>query len=385
MTDTPSILLLSFSRIDRDPRVLKQVDLLAGDMRVTTCGFGPPPPGVDHVQLPDTANRWWPRQRGAGALLLLRRFAAFYRRSPHVAAALSALRGRRFDVVIANDLNTVPLALALRPARGVHVDLHEWEPRVTADTWEYRHYAGPLTAWELRQVRRASSVTTVAPGIAERYRQEYGIEAGVVTNATAYVDLEPTEVGQPLRLVHSGGALAYRQLEILIDAVRLTDANLTLDFYLVPSDPAYLAALRERAADLEAVRFHEPVPYRDLVPTMAAYDLGIHVLPPTSVNNALALPNKLFEYVQARLGVIVGPSAEMARLVTSHGLGAVTPDFTPEGVAQTLAALDAETVRRYKQAAHVSARPLSAEVQADGWARAVEAILGSPLPSRSSK
>jgi glycosyltransferase involved in cell wall biosynthesis len=352
---------------------------------VTTCGFGPAPEGVDHVQVPDAAKGWWPRMRGAALLLLARRFNAFYRRSPQVAAAYAALKDRTFDVIVANDLDTVPLALALRPRRGVHVDLHEWEPRTPADTWQWRRYAGPLTAWELRQVRRAASVTTVAPGIAARYRQVHGIEATVVTNATRYVDLEPTEVAAPLRIVHSGGAMPYRQLEILIDAVRLTPADVTLDFYLVPSDPAYLAALKDRAADLPNVQFHEPVPFRDLVPTMATYDLGIHVLPPTSTNNALALPNKLFEYVQARLGVVVGPSPEMAAIVDDLGLGAVTSDFTPEAVAATLARLTPDDVRRFKQNAHVSARPLSAEEQVGGWARAVEALLGAPLASRASK
>ena len=35
---------------------------------------------------------------------------------------------------------------------------------------------------------------------------------------------------------------------------------------------------------------------------------GLHLLPPVSFNNANALPNKIFDYVQARLGLIVGPA-----------------------------------------------------------------------------
>src|SRR5699024_5147646 len=41
----PSLLVLSFSDISRDARVLKQVTMLSTDYRVMTCGYGPTPEG----------------------------------------------------------------------------------------------------------------------------------------------------------------------------------------------------------------------------------------------------------------------------------------------------------------------------------------------------
>src|SRR5699024_12617623 len=37
----PSLLVLSFSDISRDARVLKQVTMISTDYRVMTCGYGP--------------------------------------------------------------------------------------------------------------------------------------------------------------------------------------------------------------------------------------------------------------------------------------------------------------------------------------------------------
>ena len=52
MSDRPRVLILSFSPIASDARVLKQVRLFADRYDVTTCGFGPQPhPGVEHVQV----------------------------------------------------------------------------------------------------------------------------------------------------------------------------------------------------------------------------------------------------------------------------------------------------------------------------------------------
>ena len=42
----PKLLILSFSPIASDARVLKQVDLFAEDYEVTTCGYGPAPAGA---------------------------------------------------------------------------------------------------------------------------------------------------------------------------------------------------------------------------------------------------------------------------------------------------------------------------------------------------
>ena len=49
-----SILVMSFSTLVSDPRVLKQIDLLREDYDVTTCGYGPAPDGVvGHHRIPD--------------------------------------------------------------------------------------------------------------------------------------------------------------------------------------------------------------------------------------------------------------------------------------------------------------------------------------------
>src|SRR5690606_23390547 len=50
------VLVLSFSPIASDARVLKQVELLRGRSAVTTCGYGPAPEGVtEHLEIPANA------------------------------------------------------------------------------------------------------------------------------------------------------------------------------------------------------------------------------------------------------------------------------------------------------------------------------------------
>jgi hypothetical protein len=276
-------------------------------------------------------------------------------------------------------VDSVGLALSLHPAHGVHADLHEYAPRQKEDVRRWRLFVAPFIRWMCRNhVTKAASVTTVAEGIAEGYAREFGIHADVVTNAAPYADLDPTPVGSPIRLVHSGAALRDRQLHLMAEAAAATATDVTLDFYLTPNDPGYLQSLKDFAATNGRVRVHDPVPYERLVSTLSSYDVGVFILPPLTYNYEYALPNKFFDFVQARLGVVIGPSPEMARVLTQHGFGTVTDGFTTSDLTRALDRLDPATVAEWKRAADASARELSGESQAEGWGRAIARLVGTP-------
>lgn len=374
MADRPRLLILSFSPIASDARVLKQVTLFRDDYAVTTCGHGPAPDGVaEHVRIPDDLAIWrYPR-----IPVMMRRYRHAYWANPAVHAARDALAGRAFDVVLADDVDAVGVALAVHPRHGVHADLHEYSPRQHEELRRFRLFVKPFIDWMCRRhVARASSWSTVSEGIAREYRRRFGFSPRVVTNAAPYVEATPTPVATPIRVVHSGAALRNRHLDVLVDGVRMTP-GVVLDLYLMRNDEAYLAELSAKAAASDGrVRLHDPVPYAELAGTLRGYDVGVHILPPVNFNNRWALPNKLFDYVQARLGVIVGPSPEMADYVRRYGLGAVTDDFGAAALGRTLGTLTATQVAGWKAAAHAHARELSSQNQVLVWKDAVDALAG---------
>ena len=189
----PSLLILSFSPIADDARVLKQVRLFSGRYDVTTCGYGPAPVGVvAHHEIPADLPAW----RKDPRWLLARQFRRVYWGNVAVAYARSVLPVGTFDAILADDVDTVPLALSLAPRRGVHADLHEYAPGQNSELPRWRWFVAPYIRWICRRyVTRATSVTTVGQGIADRYARELGIPVGVVTNAAPYADLDPAPVG----------------------------------------------------------------------------------------------------------------------------------------------------------------------------------------------
>ncbi|MFD6054798.1 glycosyltransferase family 1 protein [Agromyces sp. NPDC060279] len=370
------VLLISFSPIAADARVLKQVRRFADEYELFTLGYGPAPDGVaGHFQVPDEFPVWRYDRRAVA----LRRYERAYWSNAAIAWSVRALQGSRWDAVLANDVDAVGLALSLDVRAGVHADLHEYAPRQKEDLLRWRLFVGPFISWMCRRfVTRAASVTTVGQGIAEEYAAKYGITARVVTNAAPYSALVPGEVQRPIRLVHSGAALRDRNISAILDAVEATSAPVELALYLTPNDPGFLAELRSRAERSGRITLHDPVPYDELSRTLNAHDVGIHILPPVNFNNRWALPNKFFDYVQARLGVIIGPSPEMARVLEQHGFGAVAAGFSAGDLAGVLDRLDPATVTGWKRAADAAAPALSSEAQVEIWADALSSLLDAP-------
>lgn len=372
VTPPLKLLILSFSPIAQDARVLKQVGHFSSRYEVTTCGHGPSPDGVaGHIEIPADLQAW----RYSRRLLVARQFTRAYRTNAAIAFAAGRLAGREFDIVIANDVDAVPLALEIAPRLGVHADLHEYAPRQKEELLRWRLFVAPFMRWICRRhVTRAASVTTVSDGLAREYLREFGIRAETVVNAAPYERLEPRPTGAPIRLVHSGACFSNRHLMTMIDAVELAAKPVTLDLFLTPNDPVYLGELRARAGGMTGVTVHDPVPYRTLAGVLNAFDVGVFVLPPVNFNYRWALPNKLFDFVQARLAVVIGPSEEMTRYVRDYGLGVVADDFSAGALAAALDALTPDAVDGMKRNADAAAGPLSAESQIEIWDAAIRRL-----------
>lgn len=316
------------------------------------------------------------------ACLVFRFYSFLALNDPRAASARQRLQQQEWDIIIAHDVLTVPLARALKPRIGVLADLHEYAPRQEEHSRLFRLIIAPYFRWILRKhVSRCAAVTTVSQGIVDEYRKEFGIESTLVINATPYRDLEASGVHDPIRLVHSGIPAPHRKLEVMIDAVKMTSANVTLDLLLMPTNDEHLAFLKDRADDDPRIRFREPVPYAELIDTLNTYDIGLSLIAPTTFNLARCLPNKFFDFVQARLGVIVGPSPEMVDFVETYGFGLVTDDFTAESLARVLDDLTPESIRELKRASALHAQALSGEEQSQVWGRVVDEIAASVVPA----
>ena len=354
------VLVMSYSDLARDPRVDRQIGFLRSHHRIVAAGLAPPQHPVDEFIDISPTPRPLPGRALGLALLLTRRYHASFWTAPSHIAVLERLQHVRPDVVVANDIATLPIALRL--GASVVFDAHEHAPSQSPERWGWRALYAPRIRWLCqRYIPRASVMLTVSEMLADLYARETGVRARVVTNAPQYADLVPTPVHDPVRIVHHGGAQPGRGLEEMVRAASLLDERFTSDFMLVENTPGFREKLIRLADGNPRIRFPEPQPMHTLVQVANDYDIGVFLLPPVSPQRRYALPNKLFEFIQARLAVAIGPSPEMARIVRSYGCGVVTDDFEPQTFAAALNGLDSAAITAFKGASHAAARELCAE------------------------
>ena len=362
-SDRPRILCVSFSPIHADSRVLRQVQALQAQGDVTTVGYGPPPEGVSrHFQVPDAASSLPETPLGVLKLAMRLHDSVELEAPGEKAVRQEVLDSGQYDLVVANDARALPLAFAAAKGAPVWADMHEWAAEERATIFVWRVLVGPYMEHLCRKyLPHTAVVTSVSAGLAGLYGDRYGVSTEIIRNAADLRnDLAPTPVNpEAIALVHSGTADRERNIIELIDATDRLGGRFTLDLYLLEVPGGHLDVIRKRAAAVPQVTVHDPVPPATLPTVLNQYDLGVFLYPLKTLSHLYHLPNKFFDFVQARLGLVFSPAPEIDEHIGRYGLGKITADTSADSLVAALQGLTVDDVNRFKQAANAAASALS--------------------------
>jgi len=386
-----TVAILSFSRIARDQRVLRQCDLAAEmGLMPTIIGYAAPGESIGHnfavwpLPEPTLGHRLGTLARQLPAHISPRLAMAGFWSSPRHRWALQQLRNVRPRLVIANDWPALVVAARWKAECGglVHYDSHEFATHEFDERMWWRVVYKPFVVHlEKAAIGAADSVSTISLGLAEELRRHYALDMlpTVIRSIPNRVALPPlSETSWPLRLLFHGQVLPGRGLESLIDSVphwqsahRLTIRG--------DGSPTYLEDLRRRAARVSAngqVMFEPAVPPEEVIPAAArSADVGVFFTPLRTVQHQFTLPNKLFEYIAAGLAVAVSPGADLKALVADYGIGVVSADPTPKGIAAAINKLTPETVSGFRLKARDAAQVLCWEQERNRLRICLETLL----------
>lgn len=380
MNHKAKVVILSFSDIPHDGRVLRQVEYLADHYAVTVLGYGHLPPALaaKATMIPVPAPTRAQRRLRKMVYLPLGKFVhpAFYERwyaqEGEFAFALQALLATEPDLIHANDWEALPVAVHAAQVRKAHViaDLHEYAPGVQEESAYWRFFYKPSIDYFLRTYIGAAAATiTVGDAVAERYAQNFGLRPVTVLNVPTYHTDVPFKPCDPERihLIHHGVAMRNRHLETMIEAVAAADPKFHLHFMLVEHHRGYVEELTQLAKQLapDRVCFHPPVAPDEVVPQIAQFDIGFFLLPPINFNYRAALPNKFFDFIHAGLAVLIGPSLEMSRMTTEHQVGWVAPAFTAAAATRVLNQLQVAEIDQMKRNARKASTVITVDREMD--------------------
>lgn len=385
MSNPKRVLILSYSPIRRDPRVLRQIHWIAGSST--------PKPEISVYGLGDF------NEFSNGTYTQLESKPVFYRlisylfmppekrqnlalHTFHISDEIQKIESGQYDSIILNDLDFIGYDQIFDSANEsrtpVYVDLHEYffdfGGSLFFRTINSRYYKWLLEKLALRSV---DSYFTVSEAIADLYQSLLPSRPIAIMNTSAHETVvsshsDAREEEQKIRLVYHGAAGKGRGIVRLIRAMRHVGDTFELNLILVGSlfQRVKYLALTFILGVRKKVVFHKPVDFVDITSMLQGFDIQvIFYHPPHSTNEKYSLPNKFFESARAGLAFILGDSSSMRLLVEEYNAGWITSGWSHIQLAETINSVSArDLIEKKKNSRHLS-MAISSESQREIFLR----------------
>ena len=251
----------------------------------------------------------------------------------------------KIDVFVSNDLDTLPANyLVSRIKRKPLVyDSHEYFTEVPELIG--RPVVRTIWTWlEKLLVPRVDAAYTVCDSIAEVYHDLYKVDFKVVRNlpvcsATEKITHSMTSshrMSNSSKIILYQGALNLgRGVGAAIRSMPYLDGA---ELWLA-GDGDQTSELKELVAEMKLeskVKFLGRLPLHQLHEVTRQADLGISLEEDLGLNYRFALPNKLFDYIQAGVPVLVSNLPEMRHIVEHYQIGAIAETHQRKELAELL-------------------------------------------------
>lgn len=130
---------------------------------------------------------------------------------------------------------------------------------------------------------------------------------------------------EKVRLIFAGNLGQFQGLELLVEAMKLVEAQRPDIELVFMGEGKALAGLKAQSAGLASVVFEPHRPFEAAQAEIAAADVGIVSLEPEIYR--LAFPSKTLTYLGLGLPLlcVVEPESQLARMVADNGLGWIAP------------------------------------------------------------
>ncbi len=244
------------------------------------------------------------------------------------------------EIILSNDLDTLPAAYFASKLKGKKLvyDSHEYFTEVpelinrpkTQKIWE------KIESFILPKVKNAY---TVCGSIAQIYKEKYNVPFRVVRNLPVKqekLSIPPSEEidkkGQKI-ILYQGALNIGRGLECAIKAMQFMEGTQLW----IAGDGDIKDELKNLAKKLNVchkVNFLGRIPLSELKYITAQADLGISIEEDMGLNYRYALPNKLFDYIQQHIPVMVSNLPEMKNIVDKYKIGSILKEHEPKKMAE---------------------------------------------------
>ncbi len=268
---------------------------------------------------------------------------------------------KRFNFLLANDLDTLPAnaLTSLFRRRKLFYDSHELFTEVPE--LNNRRFVKSIWSFiEKLSLKRVFRAYTVCDSIATYYRNKYEIDFATIKNLPFY-DYQKVAFNLRSNLIIYQGALNKdRGLELMIGAMQHID-HYELAIAGAGDIEEPLRSLIKELGLENKVHLHGKLQLEELTQLTRTCKLGLSLERNTNLNYYYALPNKIFDYINAGVPVLCSNLPEMTTVVKKHRVGEIFEGETAFDLAQTINKLlkDNRLLETYHQNCYIASKELN--------------------------
>ncbi len=248
------------------------------------------------------------------------------------------------NLLTANDLDTLLPNFLVHKLKGIPLvyDTHEYFTGVP----ELMNRPRIQKIWKIIERHifpKIKHVITVNGSVARLYKEEYGNEMIVVRNIPentgSAAKSSKSDLGLPtdkkIILLQGAGINVDRGAEEAVEAMQYIDDAILL----ILGGGDILDSLKAKVKDLNLhskVKFIPRQVPEQLVEYTSKADVGLTLDKNTNVNYRYSLPNKLFDYIHARVPVLASRLTEVKSIVDKYDIGCFIDHHAPEHIADKI-------------------------------------------------
>lgn len=256
------------------------------------------------------------------------------------------------DIYVANDLNTLGVVykIAKLMNKKVIYDSHE----LCVDQYS-KSIIGKLL-WEKEERKYIKNVDAVIT--TNEYRSKILKDRYKLTNLPFIIRNIPnlnkkvnklSQNKNKIKILYTGNYTGLRGLEELVASMEYVLDIFQLHLMGYGNLQMKLIEIIKEKKLQDKVFFHDPVPQNIVVDETSKYDLGVVTYLPTNLNNYYCSPNKLYEYIQAGLGIISINLPEPKNIIEKYGNGVLFDSYDPKEIANVINTLKIENIIKFKK------------------------------------
>jgi glycosyltransferase involved in cell wall biosynthesis len=275
------------------------------------------------------------------------------------------------DILVANDLDTLlpNYLIAKLFGKKLVYDSHELFTEIP----ELMHRPKVRNIWlqiEKRIFPHLKNVITVNSEIASIFEQKYQVYVNVIRNISPKLTLNiPSEAwikqvkgNRKMLIIQGSGINKDRGAEEAVQMMSYLDDVLLLiigNGDVIPDLKVLIAKLQVE----DKVQMIGKLPYLEMLQYTQIADLGLSLDKGTNLNYELSLPNKVFDYIQCKIPLMVSNRKVVAQIVQEAQIGVVFEEHDPKQMADLVkdALYDKERYQMWKTNLNLAAEKFNWE------------------------